>query len=163
MKHMVSMKRVFSLTLVIMLLAMAAVPAFAKSKPKGAYVVITTGKYDRLRVHDSPWGNVTHYLKRGSVVVYKSSKSGWWKVSFRGGSGYVDKSYLTSVTSLSSAKYKAITRLSVYTKPKSSSTYLGSLKTGVKVSIVGKSGSWVHIMKGAAHGWVLAKYLYRVS
>jgi len=95
--------------------------------------------------------------------VYKSSKSGWWKVEYYGGSGYVDKSYLTSVTSLSSAKYKAITKLSVYTKPKSSSTYLGSLKTGVKVSIVGKSGSWVHIMKGAAHGWVLAKYLYRVS
>ena len=162
MKHMVSMKRVFSLTLVIMLLAMAAVPAFAKSKPKGAYVVITTGKYDRLRVHDSPWGNVTHYLKRGSVVVYKSSKSGWWKVSFRGGSGYVDKSYLTSVASMAGTKFTPVDNLWVYAKPKTSAAALGKLKAGKKVTIVGMSGSWVKISYKGYTGWTAAKYLKMV-
>ena len=158
-----AVKRMLCLVMIATMLFATAMPALASSSSKGAYVVTTSKKHDRLRVHSSPWGSVVDYLKRGTVVVYKSSKSGWWKVEYYGGSGYVDKSYLTSVTSLSSAKYKAITRLSVYTKPKSSSTYLGTLKTGVKVSIVGKSGSWVHIAKGAAHGWVLAKYLYRVS
>ena len=158
-----AVKRTLCLVLIAVMLFVTAAPAFAASKGKGAYVVTTSSKHDRLRVHAAPWGDVVDHLKRGTVVVYKSSKSGWWKVEYYGGSGYVDRSYLTSVTALSSAKYKALKKVAVYSKAKSSSTYLGTLKKGVKVKIIGKSGSWVHIAKGSAHGWVLAKYLYRVS
>ena len=155
-------RRTLCLLLMAAMLVLTAAPAFASSKPSGAYVVTTSG-HDRLRVHTSPWGDVKAHLKRGAVVVYKSRKSGWWKVEYRGGSGYVDRRYLTSVASLPSAKYKAVDNLWVRSKPKTSATVLGKLKTSKKVSIIGKKGSWVRIRRGAYTGWVPAKYLRRVS
>ena len=154
-------KKVLCLALIATLLIATAMPAFASS-PNGAYVVTDTGGA-RLIVHDKPWGNEVTRLKPGTVVVYKSKKSGWWKVAFYGGSGYVDPRYLTSVTSLPSAKYKAVKKLPVYAKAKSSSAYLGTLKTTKKVRIVAKSNSWVRISLSGHYGWVSAKYLRRVS
>lgn len=158
-----AVKRTMCLLLIAAMLAVVALPAMAASKPSGAYVVTTKNKNDRLRVHSGPWGAVIDYLKYGTVVVYKSSKSGWWKVTYYGGSGYVDGKYTTSVTDLPSAKYKALTKLNVRSKPKSSASVVGTLKTNKKVSIADKKGDWVHIYRGSANGWVLAKYLRRVS
>jgi len=84
-------------------------------------------------------------------------------VAYYGGSGYVDRKYLTSVTNLPSAKYKAVTKVPVYAKASKSSNYLTTLKTNVKVSITGKSNSWVRIKRGSYVGWVVGKYLRRVS
>ena len=156
-------RKAFCLMLIAVMLVMTAAPALASAKGSGAYVVTTAVKGDRLRVHASPNGDVIGHLKWGTVVVYKSRKSGWWKVAYNGGTGYVDPFYLTSVTSLPSAKYKAVKKLSVYSKAKSSSTYLGKLKTNKKVTIVAKSNSWVRIRLGGNYGWVSAKYLRRVS
>ena len=155
-------RRALCLLLLAIVLATAVTPAFAASKPSGAYVV-TTSKRDRLRVHASPWGDVEDYLKRGTVVVFKYRKSGWWKVEYRGGSGFVDRNYLTSVAYLSGAKYKAVDNVWVRSKPKASAAILGKLKTKYKVSIIGQKGSWVHIKRGVYTGWVAAKYLRRVS
>lgn len=157
-----SVKRALCLMLIAAVLVLTAAPAFAASKASGAYVVTNTNG-ERLIVHDSPWGSEVTRLKPGTVVVYKSKKSGWWKVEYNGGSGYVDPRYLTSVTSLSYAKYRSVKTLPVYSKAKSSSTYLGKLKTSMKVSITKKSGSWVCVTRNGYSGWVLAKYLRRVS
>ena len=155
-------RRTLSLVLIAAVLIMSAMPAFASSKPNGAYVVSNTGG-EHLIVHTGPWGEEVTRLKPGTVVVYKSKKSGWWKVAFYNGSGWVDPKYLTSVTSMPSAKYKAIKKLPVYAKAKSSSKYLGTLKTNKKVYIVKKSNSWVQINLSGHYGWVQAKYLRKVS
>ncbi len=154
--------RTLCLVLIAAMLIAAAMPAFASSKPNGAYVVTNTGG-EHLIVHTGPWGDEVTRLKPGTVVVYKSKKSGWWKVAFYNGSGWVDPKYLTSVTSMPSAKYKAIKKLPVYAKAKSSSKYLGTLKTNKKVRIVKKSNSWVQIKLSGRYGWVQAKYLRKVS
>jgi len=158
-------KRTLCLALIAVMLMAAAMPAFAAQKGSGAYVVTTTEKHDRLNVRLTPSINseVVDHLKKKTVVVYKSSKNGWWKVAYNGGSGYVDRRYLTSVSSLPDAKYKAVKKLPVYAKASSSSKYLGQLKTNVKVKIVGKSKSWVKVKHGSYVGWVSAKYLRRVS
>lgn len=159
-------KRAFCLALIAVMLLASAAPAFASSKRgNGAYVVMTVDKGDRLNVHATASldGKVIGHLKKGTVVVYKSYKNGWWKVAYYGGSGYVDRRYLTSVTSLPGAKYKAVTKVPVYAKASKSSKYLTMLKTDVKVSITGKSNSWVRIQRGSYVGWVVAKYLRRVS
>lgn len=159
-------KRALCLALVAAMLVIGAMPAFAASKKgSGAYVVTTVDKGDRLNVHATASidGSVIDHLKKGTVVVYKSIKNGWWKVAYYGGSGYVDRRYLTSVSSLPSAKYKAIVKVPVYAKASKSSKLIATLKTNVKVSIIGKSNSWVRIKRGSYVGWVSAKYLRRVS
>ena len=158
-------RRALGVMLIAVMLITAAMPAFASSnKGSGAYVVdkIETGG-ERLIVHDAPFGDEVGRLKPGTVVVYKSNKSGWWKITCYYGTGWVDPKYLTSVTSLPSAKYVALKKLTVYPKAKAKSAYSVKLKTGVKVSIIDKSGDWVHIQVGWRHGWVQAKYLRRVS
>ena len=72
MKHFKMSARILSLALVVLLMAMTAMPALAASSknPGGSYVV-NTGKKDRLRVRSSPGGSVSGYLKRGTVVVFK--------------------------------------------------------------------------------------------
>ena len=155
-------RRALCLLLLAVVLATAVTPAFAAQKPSGAYVV-STSKRDRLRVHTSPWGDVKDYLKRGTVVVFKYRKSGWWYVDYRGGSGFVDKSYLTSVAYLSTAKYRSVDSVWVRSAPKLTASILGKLRTKYKVSIIGQKGSWVRIKRGVYTGWVAAKYLRRVS
>lgn len=155
-------KRMLSLTLALMLLAMAAAPALAASTPSGAYVVATS-KNDKLRVHDAPGGSVVAKLKRGAVVAYKATKSGWWKVEYRGGTGYVDKSYLISVAELPTAKYAPVDNLWVRSKPKADATKLGKLKACKKVTLVSQKGAWVCIKYKGYTGWVPAKYLKCVS
>ena len=89
-----AVKRMLCLALIAATLILTAAPAFAASKPNGAYVV-KTNDGDRLIVHPKPSivGEVTR-LKSGTVVVYKSRKSGWWKIAYYGGYGYVDISYI---------------------------------------------------------------------
>ena len=158
-------RRTLGLLLIAVLLITAAMPAFAASKKgSGAYVVdkSKTGG-ERLIVHDAPFGEEIGRIKPGTVVVYKSFKSGWWKITCYYGTGWVDPKYLTSVTALPSAKYKALKSLTVYPKARAKSPYSVKLNTRTKVSIIDKSGDWVHIQVGWRHGWVQAKYLRRVS
>ena len=154
-------RRLLSLTLALMLLAMAAAPALAASKPGGAYVVATSGS-DKLRVHGAD-GSVIAKLKRGAVVAYKGQKKGWWLVEYRGGKGYVAKDYLVSVAALPDAVYTSVDNLWVRTKPKTDATKFGKLKAGKKVIITGQKGTWVSIANKSWSGWVPAKYLKRVK
>ena len=162
------LKRALCMAMVVMLLALTAAPALASKKPSGAYVVTTANSKNRLRVHSTPGGSVKKYLTLGTVVQYKSAKSGWWKVKYRKNkseldTGYVDRHYLTSVSKLSAAKYTPVDNLWVRTKAKSSAAKIGKLKAGKKVSIIKQKGSWVCIYFKGYSGWVPAVYLKRVK
>ena len=159
MKRSGMIKRLFCAVLIVMLVVMTAAPALAAG---GAYVVTTTGK-NKLRVHDSPGGTVKAKLKKWTVVAYKSTKSGWWYVSYRNGTGYVDKRYLKSVTKLPNAVYTSVDNLWVRIKPKADAAKMGKLKAGKKVIITGQKGSWVCVSNKSWSGWVPAKYLRRVK
>lgn len=154
-------KRMLCLALIVMTLASIAAPALAKSsKPSGAYVVTTVEKRDRLRVRSTPGGEIKTYLKKGTVVVYKSTKSGWWYVQYRGGKGYVDRTCLTSVSKLTSKKFVPVDNLWVRSKPKTDAAKV-KMKKGTKVKITGQKGTWVKISYKGRTGWVPAIYLKR--
>lgn len=163
MKHTVNLRRAVCMALLLMLVCMTWAPALASSSPSGAYVVTTAEAHDRLYVRSSPKGTVIDKLKKGTVVVYKYRKSGWWKVEYRGGSGYVYPGFLNSVANLSGAKYRSYDNLYVRNKPKTGAAVLGKLKTKLSVRIIGQKGTWVKITRSGAVGWVAAKYLYRYS
>ena len=88
-----TIRRMLCVAMIAALLLITAAPALAASNknPHGAYVVATSNSYNRLRVRSSAGGAVKGYLKRGDIVLYRSSKNGWWYVSYRNGSGYVDR------------------------------------------------------------------------
>lgn len=157
------MKRLLCVALIVMLMTLTAAPALAKAK--GYYVVTTSDYKNRLRARYEPWGSVKNYLHLGTVVQYLGSKHGWWKVKYRKdkdstATAYVDKSYLTSVASLSSMKYKSVDNLYVRYKPKKNSAkYSKKLTPKKKVTIVKQSGSWVCINYKGYKGWVPGYYL----
>ena len=158
-------RRIICVALIVMLLALTAAPALAASakNPYGSYVVMTD-KGSRLNLRSSPGGSVKAKLPRGTVVQYRGQKKGWWYVTYRDGSGYVDRVWLWSVANSTKAKYTPIyDNLYVRSQPKSGSTKLGRLKIGNKVTIVGQSGAWVKINYKGHTGWVSSKYLFRIS
>ena len=109
-------------------------------------------------------GAVVDHLSRGTIVVYRYSKKGWWYVDYRGGSGYVDRHYLWSVeNSTSKAKYAPVDNLWVHTKANVDSWCYGKLKAGKQVTIEKQSGTWVLINYKGHTGWVSSKYLRRVK
>lgn len=159
-------RRALCLAVIAVVLLASMAPAFASNKGNGAYVVTNIeDKGDRLNVHAeaSVDSDIIGKLPKNTVVVYKSYKNGWWKVAYYGGEGYVDRKFLTSVSKLPGAKYRAVTKVPVYAKAKKSSKFIGTLKTNVTVSIIGKSNSWVRVKHGPYVGWVVAKYLRRVG
>ena len=158
-------RRMLCLAMVAALILCTAAPALAASakNPHGAYVVATSGR-SRLRVRSSANGAVVDHLSRGTIVVYRYSKKGWWYVDYRGGSGYVDRHYLWSVeNSTSKAKYAPVDNLWVHTKANVDSWCYGKLKAGKQVTIEKQSGTWVLINYKGHTGWVSSKYLRRVK
>ena len=158
------LKRVLCLVLIVVTLAISVIPAFAAGG-KGSYVVTAS----RLNVHSSAsLGGVKAKLKKGAVVTYKSSKNGWWYVSYGGGSGYVDKRYLRPVgssigTKTPASRYVTTANLRVRSRASIKGVVLGKLKKGKKVQVLGQSGSWARISYKGKTGWVSTKYLKKAK
>lgn len=165
MKHTKAIRRALCLVMIAALLVLTAAPALAASSknPHGAYVVATNSR-SRLRVRSAANGAVKAYLKRGTIVVYRYTRKGWWYVDYAGGSGFVDRRYLWSVdNSTSKAKYASWDNLWVHYRPDVDSWCYGKLKAGKQVTIEKQSGNWVLINYKGHTGWVYSKYLKRVK
>lgn len=159
MKPVKSFRRALCAMLIAATLLMSAVPAFAASATQNGSYVVTAS---RLNVHSTASRfNVIGKLKRGTVVVYKSSKNGWWYVKYDGGEGYVDKNYLSTATS--DTKYSTTANLRVRSKASTTGAVLGKLKKGTKVTVLKKSGTWAQIGYNGRTGWVATKYLKKAN
>ena len=165
MKRVGHAKQALCLVMITIMLMLTAAPALAASKPSGAYVVTTVEKHDRLRVRSTPGGAIKDNLVKGAVVVYKSSKSGWWYVEYRKNKneldrGYVYKDCLTSVADMTSSKFASVDNVYVRKQHKTNSAKV-KMKKGTKVKITGQKGTWVKISYKGRTGWVPAIYLKR--
>ena len=164
MKNVGHVKRFLCLAMIAIMIVFTAAPAMAASKGSGAYVVTTVEKNNRLRVRSTPNGDVVDYLKKGTVVSYKSSKSGWWYVQYRASdgelkNGYVYRVCLTSVNDLRTTKFTSVDNLYVRKEHKTNSVKI-KMKKGTKVLITGQYKNWVRITNSKGNsGWVLAVYL----
>lgn len=150
------LKKCLCVILVVTTLLAIMTTAFAKS----SYYV--TASSLNVRSSASSFGYIKAHLKRGSVVTKISTKNGWWYVKYAGGSGYVDRHYLSSVDDKvfgSGATYKAKANLYVHTKASLDSGIIGKIKKGTKVSYIKQKGSWAYVSYNGSKGWVAAKYL----
>ena len=150
------LKKVLCIVLIVSTLLAIMTTAFAKS----SYYV--TASSLNVRSSASAYSSIKAHLKRGAVVTKISTKNGWWYVKYAGGSGYVDKRYLSTVDDKvfgSGATYKAKANLYVHAKASLDSGILGKIKKGKKVTYIKQSGSWAYVSYNGSKGWVSAKYL----
>ena len=158
MKRLGVLKRALSLTLAFLFLTMMLATAFAASK---SYYV----NCDKLYVRSGPGTgySVVKTLKRNAVVTKTGHDGGWWHVKYSGGSGYVYKTYLSTVKSSSSgSSYKTTAQLRMRSSASISCAVIKTLKKGAKVTLKKTKGSWAYVTSGGKTGWVATKYLKRV-
>ena len=155
MKSFKSFRKILGGVLVLSLLLMSFGSALASGK--SYYVSV-----NKLYVRSGPGSGYSKVatLKRGAVVTKYDHSGGWWKVKFSGGTGYVYKTYLSTVKN-SSGSYKTTTSVRMRAKANTSSSVVKHLKKGAKVSLIRQSGSWAYVSYGGTKGWVSTKYLKR--
>ena len=168
-----NMKRITMRTigamLLVTLLAMAILPAFAQGR-EGAYVVRTEERRDRLNVHSTPGpGNVIGHLDKGTVVAYQYSDDGWWYVRWwKGnnnfGAGYVDGKYLVAIDRAKGAKFTCVDNLYVHSQcdiaqGECAKYHTDQLNAGKKVKVLKQDGTWAYVEYDGKTGWVSSVYL----
>lgn len=166
--------RAFCLSIAVMLLVAAALPAFASDKGH-AYVVNIANKHDRLNVHGTPSiDDVIDHIDDGTVVLYHYSDKGWWYVEWWKdnnvfGEGYVDPAFLSAIHTDVAAKYTGVDNLYLHTKPdipmgQCSAYHTGDvLRAGQAATVVDQDGNWALISFNGKTGWVASKYLIRMD
>lgn len=133
---------------------------------KGVYIV----QPRKLKVRSGPGKaySVTRKLKHGTEVTVLESDSDWWRVSFTGGSGYVNKNCLEPAATAAiltndadANTYVAKRPIRVRTTPSSKGKVLGKLEKGAEITVIERKGKWRQINYNGELAWIYAKHLKR--
>ena len=149
-------------------LSSSAVPVSQKGTVVNVHSVL------RVRSEASLNSEVVGYLTNGCSVNILGENGDWYNINYNGKSVYVSKEYVqvSGGASSSSGSSSQETRssksgqvvnvhssLNVRSGASTSSSVIGSLSNGSKVTIVGESGSWYKINYGNATGYVSKEYV----
>ena len=149
-------------------LSSSAVPVSQKG------IVVNVHSVLRVRSEASLNSEVVGYLTNGCSVNILGENGDWYNINYNGKSVYVSKEYVqvSGGASNSSESSSQETRsgksgqvvnvhssLNVRSGASTSSSVIGSLSNGSKVTIVGESGSWYKINYGNTTGYVSKDYV----
>ena len=149
-------------------LSSSAVPVSQKGTVVNVHSVL------RVRSEASLNSEVVGYLTNGCSVNILGENGDWYNINYNGKSVYVSKEYVqvSGGASNSSESSSQETRsgksgqvvnvhssLNVRSGASTSSSVIGSLSNGSKVTIVGESGSWYKINYGNTTGYVSKDYV----
>ena len=105
-------------------------------------------------------------LNKGTKVeIVDKMSNGWSKIKYNSSYGYVNTSYLSNITSVSSTETVIKTgtvntaSLNVRSGPSTSDAKIGSLSQNTKVEIVSSTNGWYKIKYGTGYGYVSATYI----
>ena len=127
-----------------------------------------------VRSGASTSSNVIGSLSNGSKVTIVGESGSWYKINYGNTTGYVSKDYVqasgeqnssseSSTQGTTSGKSGQVVNvhssLNVRSGASTSSSVIGSLSNGSKVTIVGESGSWYKINYGNTTGYVSKDYV----
>ena len=125
-----------------------------------------------VRSGASTSSSVIGSLSNGSKITIVGESGSWYKINYGNTTGYVSKDYVqTSGESGSGSSSQGTTSgksgqvvnvhssLNVRSGASTSSSVIGSLSNGSKVTIVGESGSWYKINYGNTTGYVSKEYV----
>lgn len=142
------------------------------SVKKGKVVNVSSN----LRVRQNPNTNskIVGYLYNNEVVDIMGSEGSWYKIKFKGNSGYVHKDYIRvagnnteSNGSQSSSKQGKVINISsnlrIRSEPNTNSKTLGTLRNGQTFKIKEKSGQWYHIEYNSIVGYIHGDYVSEIN
>ena len=127
-----------------------------------------------VRSGASTSSSVIGSLSNGSKVIIVGESGSWYKINYGNTTGYVSKDYVqasgeqnssseSSSQGTTSGKSGQVVNvhssLNVRSGASTSSSVIGSLSNGSKVTIVGESGSWYKINYGNTTGYVSKEYV----
>ena len=143
------------------------------------YLAETTVKTGTVKVGDSRLnvrakasmsGKVIGKLYTGNKVEIKGEDGNWYKINYKGKTGYISKKYVkTSSTTITEVEecsdvFQAQIGFSVRTGPSTSYSQMGSLIKSQVFQVKGKcSNGWYQIQYGSKTGYVSDKYLDKME
>ena len=152
-------------------------PAEKPSSSNGKVVNITSNL--RVRSAASTNSSTLGYLVNGQGVNITGETGNWYKIDFKGTTGYVSKDYIQKTTDngsnsngqtgnnngnpqVNSEKGYVVnvqSTLNVRSGAGSNHNIIGHLSNGDKVDIIGESGSWYKIKFNGSVGYVSKDYI----
>ena len=126
--------------------------------------VYTTGD---LHVRAKPTKNSEKLgvLKKGTAVETTGMKDGWYKITYKGKTGYISGKYVTTTkpgTAETTIVYTTA-NLNVRDKATTEGKKLGVLKKGTAVETTGLKNGWYTIKYNGKTGYISAKYTTEVK
>ena len=135
-----------------------------ETKPETTKTVYTTGD---LYVRAKPTKNSEKLgvLKKGTAVETTGTKDGWYKIIYKGKTGYISGKYVTTTkprTAETTIVYTTA-NLNVRDKATTEGKKLGVLKKGTAVETLGLKNGWYTIKYNGKTGYISAKYTTEVK
>ena len=144
--------------LLCMTVALGGTPARADTE--GAATVTATAL--NLRSEPGMSGSVLSCLPRGTVVLVTGSEDGWYKIWYRGESGYMSKEYL-SFAETAQSQFGTGTvdgsAVNVRSGPGTGYGVLGQVNEGDTLPVIGVSGAWLKVTYKNADAYIHSDYL----
>ena len=144
--------------LLCLTVAVGATPARADTS--GAATVTATAL--NLRSEPDMSGAVLSCLPRGTVVLVTGQEDGWYKIWYRGESGYMSKDYLSFSTTAQSAFGTGTVEgsyVNVRSGPGTSYSVLGQVGEGDTLPVTGVSGAWLKVTYRDKDAYIHSAYL----
>lgn len=128
-----------------------------------------------MRSQASTKGKVLKTIPKGTKVSTDTKIGSWYKVSYKGKTGYVSGSYLKTVATpkktttavkeqkVSTKKYKTSASLNIRTLPSTKGKVLKTIPKGKQVSSNTRSNGWYKVSYSGKTGWVSGSYLKEVK
>ncbi|WP_243386211.1 SH3 domain-containing protein [Bacillus kexueae] len=132
-----------------------------------------------LRIRSGPGTSfqIIGYFQKGEKAEALGEQSGWVNISYKGQKGWVSKKYISYVNSSSSSTSPnqstshstpntgtvLASALNVRSQPNTSTSIVGKLYRGEKVSIIGQQGKWYQIKYQNKTAWVHGDFIQTSS
>ena len=134
------------------------------ASPAVADTSVTATTAVNVRKGPSTGTKVVGGLYRGQTVTAVSSSSGWTKIKFKSGTGYVSSQYLKAGSTLpgstTSQTRKTTTAVNLRKGPGLSYGKITVLPNGTSVTLTGKvSRGYTEVKHGSKTGWIATQYL----
>jgi len=141
-------------------------------------VKVAAGQVLNVRAGAGADTKILGTLNNGAKVTITGSSGDWYKITYNGATAYVNKAYITAVTSApaasgssgSGSSAAAVTQtgkvkvaagqvLNVRAGAGTNTKILGTLNNGAKVTITGTKGDWYKITYNGAKAYVNKAYI----
>ncbi len=135
-----------------------AVAAYANAE--GSKTGVVKGDILNIRKSPSTSADILEQLEKGTSVTVVSSKDGWYKVSYKGITGWVSSEFVTvKQVSSQSATIKE-DNVNLRENASTDSLVLRTFKKGTSVSVLSSSGNWYKVRTSDGKvGWVFSDFI----